>query len=86
MDRGGLNMSEQSYEDRMNDYYFAEIESRFTNQEAMEEFAKLMRERIYKQDADAVDWAMECMLDNVDIHDVKSELVYAFRNKEVDYD
>jgi len=79
-------MSEQSYEDKMNDYYHAEIESRFTNEEAMEEFAKLMRERIYKQNADAVDWAVECMLDTVDIHDVKSELVYAFRNKEVDYD
>ena len=79
-------MSEQSYEDKMNDYYHAEIESRFTNEEAMEEFAKLMRERIYKQDADAIDWAMECMLDKVDIHDVKSELVYAFRNKEVEYD
>ena len=50
-------MSEQSYEDKMNDYYHAEIESRFTNEEAMEEFAKLMRERIYKQDADAVDLA-----------------------------
>ena len=79
-------MSEQSYEDKMNDYYHAEIESRFTNEEAMEEFAKLMRERIYKQDADAVDWAMEYLLDNVDIHDVKSELVYAFRNNEVEYD
>ena len=79
-------MSEQTYEDRMNDYYHAEIESRFTNEEALEEFAKLMRERIYKQDADAVDWAMEYLLDNVDIHDVKSELVYAFRNKEVEYD
>ena len=55
-------MSEQSYEDKMNDYYHAEIESRFTNEEAMEEFAKLMRERIYKKDADAIDWAMECML------------------------
>ena len=79
-------MSLPSVEDEQNEYYHAEIESRFTKEEAMEEFVKLMKERIYKQDADAVDWAMECMLDKVDIHDVKSELVYAFRNKELDYD
>ena len=79
-------MSEQSYEDKMNDYYHAEIESRFTKEEAMEEFVKLMKERIYKQDADAIDWAMECMLDKVDISDMKDELVYAYKTKEWDYE
>jgi len=79
-------MSEQTYEDKMNDYYHAEVESRFTNDEAIKEFTKLMRERLYKGDKDAIDWALECMQDNTDIHEVKSELVYAFRNKEWDYE
>lgn len=79
-------MSLPSVEDEQNEYYHAEIESRFTNEEAMEEFVKLMKERIYKQDADAVDWAMECMLDKVDISDMKDELVYAYKTKEWDYE
>jgi hypothetical protein len=79
-------MSLPSVEDEQNEYYHAEIESRFTKEEAMEEFVKLMKERIYKQDADAIDWAMECMLDKVDISDMKDELVYAYKTKEWDYE
>lgn len=79
-------MSLPTIEDEQNEYFHAEIEARYTNEEVMEEFAKLMKERIYKQDADAVDWAMECMLDKVDITDMKDELVYAYKTKEWDYD
>ena len=79
-------MSLPTIEDEQNEYFHAEIEARYTNEEVMEEFAKLMKERIYKQDADAVDWAVGCLLDNADISDMKDELVYAYKTKEWDYD
>lgn len=65
-------------------YYLSEFQSRFTNDEVLLHFADLMRQRMYKGDKVMMDWALDYMLQNIDISDALEELVQANIHKEID--
>ena len=65
-------------------YYLSEFQSRFTNDEVLLHFADLMRQRMYKGDKVMMDWALDYMLQNIDISDAMEELVQANIHKEID--
>ena len=65
-------------------YYLSEFQSRFTNDEVLLHFADLMRQRMYKGDKVMMDWALDYMLQNIDISDALEELAQAIIHKEID--
>ena len=65
-------------------YYLSEFQSRFTNDEVLLHFADLMRQRMFAGDKVMMDWALDYMLQNIDISDALEELVQANIHKEID--
>lgn len=65
-------------------YYLSEFQSRFTNDEVLLHFADLMRQRMFAGDKVMMDWALDYMLQNIDISDAMEELAQAIIHKEID--
>jgi hypothetical protein len=65
-------------------YYLSEFQSRFTNDEVLLHFADLMRQRMFAGDKVMMDWALDYMIQNIDISDAMEELVQANIHKEID--
>lgn len=71
-------------EDDKYQYYISELQSRFTNDEVLLHFADLMRQRMFAGDKVMMDWALDYMLQNIDITDAMEELVQAIVHREID--
>lgn len=71
-------------EDDKYQYYVSEFQSRFTNDEVLLHFTDLMRKRMFAGDKVMMDWALDYMLQNIDITDAVEELVQATVHGEID--
>lgn len=79
-------MSLQSVEEETNAYFHAELEARFDNGEMIEEFLKLIKERLYKGDKQTIEYVIEVLGENVSLDEAKDELILSYREGDYDYD
>ena len=79
-------MSLQSVEEETNAYFHAELEARFDNGEMIEEFLKLIKERLYKGDKQTIEYVIEVLGENVSLDEANDELILSYREGDYDYD
>lgn len=77
-------MSEPSLAEERFNYYSNELRSRFNHAEMLTHFCNLMRKRIKEGDEVMIDWALDYMVQYIDIADVEEELTQALMYEEID--
>jgi len=77
-------MSMPSIEEERFNYYCNELRSRFNHAEMLTHFCDLMKKRIKEGDEVMIDWALDYMVQYIDIADVEEELTQALKNEEID--
>jgi hypothetical protein len=70
-------MSMPSREEERHNYFVNELRSRFSEHEILKHFADLMRQRMRKGDEAMMDWALDYMVERIDISDALDEVADA---------